>query len=272
MKALRPRAIGNATDLENDDVLDLGSDPAFLALPDPGAPATAPGWRAASAAPVEATPPTDLAPAQSAATLPSVSAAFPDGVSSGDVTQHSAVIWTRAIELGDVTFQISTDPSFHHVHSEHALVTDPLLPVKVEFDHLRSDETYYYRVVDASGDVLQGSFHTAAELGVHRGFHFGVVADEHPDVTPLVAAKNAPAAGLDLVVKLGDTIYASFPLSSPPTTFTLDEFRLKHDAAYSTHLGFDFLADLQAVTPVLSMIDDAEVRNNFAGGAPPASD
>src|SRR5262249_43943227 len=144
--------------------------------------------------------------------------------------------------------------------------------VKVEFDHLRSDETYYYRVVDASGDVLQGSFHTAAELGVHRGFHFGVVADEHPDVTPFVAAKNAAAAGLDLVVKLGDTIYASFPLSSPPTTFTLDEFRLKHDAAYSTHLGFDFLADLQAVTPVLSMIDDAEVRNNFAGGAPPASD
>jgi len=29
---------------------------------------------------------------------------------------------------------------------------------------------------------------------------------------------------------VGDTIYASFPLSSPPTTFTLDEFRLKHDA------------------------------------------
>jgi phosphodiesterase/alkaline phosphatase D-like protein len=198
-------------------------------------------------------------------------AAFPDGVSSGDVTQTSAVLWTRATELGDVTFQIATDPSFHHVRSEHALVTDPLVPVKVEFDHLRSDETYYYRVVEASGDVLQGSFHTAAELGVHRGFHFGIVADERAPLAPFVAAKNAAAAGLELVVKLGDTIYADFPLSSPPST-TLDEFRLKHDAVYSTHLGFDFLADLQAVTPVLSMIDDAEVRNDFAGGAPPASD
>src|SRR5262249_34897609 len=198
-------------------------------------------------------------------------AAFPDGVSSGDVTQHSAIIWTRAVELGDVTFQIATDPSFHHVRSEHALVTDPLLPVKVDFDHLQSDETYYYRVVDASGDVLQGSFHTAAELGVHRGFHFGIVVDERAPLAPFVAAKNAAAAGLELVVKLGDTIYADFPLSSPPAT-TLDEFRLKHDAVYSTHLGFDFLAELQAVTPVLSMIDDAEVKNDFAGGAPPASD
>src|SRR5262249_38740005 len=195
-------------------------------------------------------------------------AAFPDGVSSGDVTQHSAIIWTRAVELGDVTFQIATDPSFHHVRSEHALVTDPLLPVKVDFDHLQSDETYYYRVVDASGDVLQGSFHTAAELGVHRGFHFGIVVDERAPLAPFVAAKNAAAAGLELVVKLGDTIYADFPLSSPPAT-TLDEFRLKHDAVYSTHLGFDFLAELQAVTPVLSMIDDAEGKNDFAGGAAP---
>ncbi len=203
------------------------------------------------------------------AVAPSV--AFPDGVSSGDVTQHSAVIWTRAVEVGDVTFQIATDPSFHHVRGEHALVSDPLLPVKVEFDHLQSDETYYYRVLDASGDALQGSFHTAAELGVHRGFHFGIVADERAPLAPFVAAKNAAAAGLELVVKLGDTIYADFPPSSPPAT-TLDEFRLKHDAVYSTHLGFDFLADLQAVTPVLSMIDDAEVKNDFAGGAPPGSD
>lgn len=143
--------------------------------------------------------------------------------------------------------------------------------MKVEFDHLQSDETYYYRVVDASGDVLQGSFHTAAELGVHRGFHFGIVADERAPLAPFVAVKNAAAAGLELVVKLGDTIYADFPSSLPPAT-TLDEFRLKHDAVYSTHLGFDFLADLQAVTPILSMIDDAEVRNDFAGGAPPSSD
>src|SRR6266550_3689467 len=37
------------------------------------------------------------------------SIAFPDGVSSGDVTQTSAVLWARANQPGMVTFQISLD-------------------------------------------------------------------------------------------------------------------------------------------------------------------
>jgi phosphodiesterase/alkaline phosphatase D-like protein len=194
-------------------------------------------------------------------------AAFPDGVSSGDVTQTSAVVWTRAIEPGRVVFQIATDASFAHiVDSERAVVSDPLVPVKVEFDHLKPGQHYFYRAIDASGDTMGGSFATADEIGTHHGFNFGIVADQHGEAAPFPAIKNAVTADLDLVVKLGDTIYAGFPSSLPPAT-TLDEFRLKHDAVYSTHLGFDFLADLQAVTPVLSMIDDAEVRNNFAGGA-----
>ena len=157
--------------------------------------------------------------------------------------------------------------------TERAVVADPLVPVKVEFDHLRPGQHYFYRAIDASGDTIDGSFATANELGTHHGFNFAIVADQRGQLAPFPAIKNAVTANLDLVVKLGDTIYADFPLTPPPPpATTLDEFRLKHDAVYSTHLGFDFLADLQAVTPVLSMIDDADVRNDFAGGAPPASD
>ena len=47
----------------------------------------------------------------------SVTAAFPNGISSGDVTQTSAVLWTRAVETGPLTFQIATDPSFTRVSS-----------------------------------------------------------------------------------------------------------------------------------------------------------
>jgi phosphodiesterase/alkaline phosphatase D-like protein len=194
-------------------------------------------------------------------------AAFPDGVSSGDVTQTSAVVWTRAIEPGRVVFQIATDASFAHiVDTERAVVTDPLVPVKVEFDHLKPGQHYFYRAIDASGDTMGGSFATANELGTHHGFNFAIVADQHGELAPFPAIKNAVTADLDLVVKLGDTVYADFPSSLPPAT-TLDEFRLKHDEVYSSHHGFDFLAELQARTPVLSVIDDHEVINNFAGGA-----
>ena len=57
-----------------------------------------------------------------------------------------------------------------------------------------------------------------------------------------------------------------------PGAATLEEFRLAHNDVYSSHLGFNWLAELQATTSVLSTIDDHEVTDDFAGGAPPASD
>ena len=47
--------------------------------------------------------------------LPYNAAAFPDGVSSGDVTQTSAVLWARAGHTGKVTFQVATDADFRHI-------------------------------------------------------------------------------------------------------------------------------------------------------------
>ena len=84
--------------------------------------------------------------------LPYDATAFPDGVSSGDVTQTSAVLWARANKPGVVTFQISSDPGFHHVIGSRAVsVADSLVPAKVLIDGLHPDQRYYYRAVDASG-------------------------------------------------------------------------------------------------------------------------
>jgi 3-phytase/alkaline phosphatase D len=204
-------------------------------------------------------------------------AVFPNGISSGDVTQNSAVLWTRALETGSLMFQISTDPLFHHgVKTKHLQVTDPTVPVKVELDHLKPGQQYYYRAIDASGDFIEGTFDTADELGTHDGFHFGVLADQFGELAPFSAIKNAPTAGLDLAVKLGDTIYADLAYQGgtfvPTSTTTLSQFQAKHDAVYSTHLGVNYWADLQATTPILSMVDDHEVIDDFAGGAPPSSD
>jgi phosphodiesterase/alkaline phosphatase D-like protein len=200
----------------------------------------------------------------------SFTAAFPNGVSSGDVTQTSAVLWTRADETGQLKFEISTDPSFCHVvTTKKVTVTDPMVPVKIEVDHLKPGEEYFYRVIDASGDVIEGSFETAAKLGTHTGFHFGVIGDWRSELAPYVSISNAAAADLDLVVKLGDTVYADQPA---PAASTLEEFRLEHNDVYSSHLGFNWLAELQATTSVLSVIDDHEVADDFAGGANPSSD
>ena len=90
---------------------------------------------------------------------------------------------------------------------------------------------YYYRFIDASGDVIEGRFETAARPGTHDGFHFGVISDAHgAEFAPFVAIKNAADANLDLLVKLGDQIHADEPA---PGAMTLAEFRAEHNDIYS---------------------------------------
>jgi alkaline phosphatase D len=199
--------------------------------------------------------------------------AFPDGVSSGDVTQTSAVLWARASKGGRIEFQVSTDPFFEHVVStEYVAVGNSLVPAKVSVDRLRPDHRYYYRVVDASGHVGEGQFATAARPGDHEAFSFGVGGDTRGELGPYPSLKNAPAAGLDLFIKLGDTVYADQPSPAGGPAQTLQDFETKNNEIYSSHLGVNSWASLQATTPVLSMIDDGEVIGDFAGGAPTASD
>ena len=204
-------------------------------------------------------------------------AAFPNGVSSGDVTQTSAVLWTRAVETGRVTVQIATDPSFHHVvKTKKVMVDDPLVPVKVEVDHLKPGEEYFYRFIDASGDAIAGRFETAAKLGTHDGFHFGVLSDLHGRTVPYPVINNAIDADLDLVIKLGDTVTADVPTAVPGISVlndgTLQTYQLIHNDAYSSHFGVNFIAQLQASTSILAIPDDHEVLDDYGGGGPVSSD
>jgi phosphodiesterase/alkaline phosphatase D-like protein/phospholipase/lecithinase/hemolysin len=210
---------------------------------------------------------------ESLSPLPYDATAFPDGVSSGDVTQTSAVLWARANKPGVVTFQISSDPGFHHVIGSRAVsVADSLVPAKVLIDSLHPDQRYYYRAVDAGGHIAEGTLETAPKLGQHEGFAFGAAGDTQGELAPYPSIKNAPAAGLDVFIKLGDIPYADEPSPAGPGAQTLSEFEVKNNEIYSAHLGINSWAALQSTTPVLSILDDDEVANDFAGGALASSD
>jgi alkaline phosphatase D len=204
--------------------------------------------------------------------LPYDATAFPDGVSSGDVTRTSAVLWARASKPGVVAFQISNDPGFHHVIGTGEVnIVNTLVPAKFEVDGLHPDHRYYYRVIDADAHVAEGTLETSPKLGQYKGFTFGVFADSRGNLAPYPSIENAPTAGLDLLIKLGDVPYADpFPFGSPAQT--LQEFQIKNNEIYSSHLGINSWAALQSTTPILSTIDDHEVRVDFAGGALASSD
>ena len=200
---------------------------------------------------------------------------LPNGIASGDTTKNSTVLWTRSTELGDVTFEYSTAPDFSTIAgTKTATVTAPELPVKVELTGLLPGTNYYYRVTDAVGTEAVGKFVTAASLGEQKGLRFGVSGDWRGELAPYPAISNAVERELAFFVEHGDTIYADFPSPAVPKeqAETLTEYRAKQAEVYGSRFGENFWGDLRASTSILATIDDHEVTNDFAGGAPAASD
>jgi alkaline phosphatase D len=195
---------------------------------------------------------------------------LPNGVSAGDTTTDSTVLWTHSTVTGNVRFDISTDPSFGSIlASYNASVTDSTLPVKADVAGLSSGTRYYYRAVapDVGQTTVGGTFKTAAAAGQHTGFRFGVSGDWRGELAPYPAINNVASRQLDVFSKLGDTIYADYatPDVNIPQATTLADYRAKHNEVYSSHGGSNAWANLQQSTSILSMIDDHEVTDNFEG-------
>ena len=222
-----------------------------------------------------------------------IPSSFPNGVASGDTTSTSTVLWTRSLTTGKVRFEISRTRLFlRPIQSHKVKVADPTVPVKVEIKGLTPGTTYYYRVTNKSRHSIIGKFRTAASSrkgSIHHDKHgkfsylwqrkfrplrFGISGDWRGELAPYPAVKNVHTRNLDFFVTLGDTIYADFPSPavSQEQAETLEEFRLKHDEVYTQRLGFNAWARVRQSTSIFTMIDDHEVTNDFAGGAPPSTD
>lgn len=210
-----------------------------------------------------------------AAFVSTAHAALPNGVSAGDVGTDSAVLWARTTAPGDVRFTVwRVDRGLRVVAQAAVNVTDTSVPAKSSFSGLVAGARYIYDAVDATGARALGTFRTAGAPGTRGALRFGVSGDWRGELRPYPAVANARSQGLDFFVKLGDTIYADYPSPAvnKPQATTLADFRLKQAEVYSSRFGVNVLAQLQTFAPIFSMIDDHEVTDDFAGGAPAASD
>jgi alkaline phosphatase D len=199
--------------------------------------------------------------------------AFPNGVAAGDVTANDATLWARPLSAGTVHFDIATDANFLNVVAGRDVAAASGNPVHADISNLTAGTRYYYRAVLPSGESETGTFVTAAQDG-YNGLRFGVSGDWRSGLTPYSALANADDAALDFFVQLGDTIYAdrASPAVPKPLAETLAEYEAKYAETLTERGGANFLADLRASTAVYAMIDDHEVIDDFAGGAPATSD
>ena len=204
-----------------------------------------------------------------------LAAQLPQGIASGDVRSDSVVLWARAANRGEIHFLVVEDDAYPPlVRSAAVHVDDPNVPVKAEITGLRPGTGYRYSVAGARGAPASGTFRTPAEPGTKRGLRFGVSGDERGELAPYTSVSNAASRDLDFFVEFGDTIYADYPSPAVnlPQALTLADFRAKNAEVYTAKNGLNTLADIRRSTAVFATIDDHEVTNDFAGGAPAASD
>ena len=165
-----------------------------------------------------------------------------------------------------------TERDLRHVVARTVSVDDPLVPAKLPLgdDVIDAGTRYYWRATDAAEDGAQAEFVNPGPVGASSGFRLGVTGDWRGEPSPYPAIANADERGLDLFVKLDHTIYADYPSPFMPAeqATTLGEYRLKRLKVYSERAGLDVWNDLQKAAAILSAIDDHEVTNDLAGGAP----
>jgi phosphodiesterase/alkaline phosphatase D-like protein len=201
--------------------------------------------------------------------------ALENRVASGDVTQTSAVLWARSPSTGTHVFwyRAISVPGSPWL-SRSVEVADSAVPAKVQVGNLIPGSVYLYAFQTPEGDIDLGIFKTPHLPGARYGLRFGVTGDSRGDLAPYPSVANASARGLDFFVFLGDTIYADVPSPAlpAPQARSLEELRTKHEEVLSERAALNALADLRSLTASFAVIDDHEVTNDFAGGAPPASD
>jgi len=200
---------------------------------------------------------------------------LPQRVAAGDVGATYAVLWARSTVAGTVTFRVADNPGFTNASVRTAIVTDTTLPAKTFARNLLPGTTYYYEVVSPANTTDTGTFRTPRTTSGIEGLRFGVSGDSRGDVMPFGSVSNAPSRSLDFFAIIGDTIYADVASPALPgvsQATTQSEFRAKHAEVYSAFAGVNGLGDLRRSCAIWATIDDHEITNDFAGGAPPASD
>src|SRR5436309_3003913 len=213
---------------------------------------------------------TSLAVSVLAATVPAAGPAFRYGVAAGEITAHSAKLWTRADHTGAVTLEVAREVRFAHPVAQRKLVaaTATDLTVQAVVTSLEANTGYVYRFRQGKTVSRVGRFRTAPEATQDAPVRFAISGDA--DATPAapsagpffnhfeVYARMAGEANA-FNINLGDTIYSDSGVGATPPALTLDQKWAK----YRLNLSVPALTQLRAAAGLYSHWDDHEFVNDF---------
>ncbi|BAZ13044.1 putative phosphodiesterase/alkaline phosphatase D [Calothrix sp. NIES-4071] len=211
-----------------------------------------------------------------------------NGVASGDATQNSIILWTRAFNtatnqgiISNLTAQIATDSKFRNIVSSTKTTTDPKrdYTAKLDVKGLKSGTRYYYRFVAKNKTSPVGTFKTAPTATASFPIRFAFSGDADGQWRPYPSTQNFDKLNLDYFILLGDAIYETKSAISEATAdpFTnTSQALLDYRRKYREQLepvkkgGFTGLQKLFAANGNYTLLDNHELANKqfINGGAP----
>jgi len=204
---------------------------------------------------------------------------FAHGVSSGFPGTNSITLWTRLSGIGRTSIldlEVSTDQHFKHlvVNREVKSVEGDDFTVHTRVGGLKPGHEYFYRFQTKHTHSRVGRFRTLPPTDSKQQIKIGYYSCQSYEAGFFTAhAALAKEKDLDFVLCLGDYIYEHHYYDGPAArkdrtgknhdgdVQTLDEFRQK----YRFYQADKNLQDLHAAYPFVSVWDDHEVEDNYAG-------
>jgi alkaline phosphatase D len=205
---------------------------------------------------------------------------FTYGVTSGDVSQRSAIIWGKAKRPGTVVIQVQRNGKFGRC-AQHSVANRYKVKAKKSNDFtvqkritgLRPDVGYRYRFCRNGGAHSQaGALITPPKASEDRTIRFALSGDQ--DARPLPGEETPywndfqiwdriAAQSNDFNVLMGDTIYSDTEVPGYEKKDIATTVQQKWDA-YKTNLAMKPWADARGSTSYYSHWDDHEFINDFS--------
>jgi alkaline phosphatase D len=200
---------------------------------------------------------------------------FTDGVTAGEITAHSAIVWAQTKGTGKVRAEVATDRRFRHVvarkNVKAARTNDNT--VQTTINGLDPGRTYHYRfcVPGKPRCSPKGAFETAPAPSANQTIRFAYSGDETGVSEP---GQNAPFWGdfktfktmagehNDFNIDFGDTIYSDpeVPGWADTPALTVPE----KWAMYRKKLALKNMRTIRASTGIYNHWDDHEFINDFS--------
>jgi alkaline phosphatase D len=206
---------------------------------------------------------------------------FASGVLSGDPSASGITLWTRVDGVegtGGVRLEVARDRGFRKVVARRTLTARASgdHTVKARVSGLKPHERYYYRFETRGEDSPVGRFQTAPPRDSRETVRFAFFSCQEYGFGYFNAHEALAREDVDFVVNLGDYIYSDVALAPPIgvrdpkfqfasfSAVSKDEYR----QLYRRYRSDASLRKMHARFPMISVWDDHEVQNDFAGADP----